>query len=86
VLAFRRWQGSKELLIVASLNNTSFTDGYVIQNVPTSDGQWREIFNSDSTAYGGSGIANPGLIPSAGGIFAVRVPANSVLVFQRETI
>jgi 1,4-alpha-glucan branching enzyme len=85
VLAFRRWQGSEELLIVASLNNTSFADGYVIQNVPTAAAQWREIFNSDSTAYGGSGMANPGLISSAGGAFTVRVPANSVLVFQRQT-
>jgi 1,4-alpha-glucan branching enzyme len=83
VLAFRRWQGSEELLIVASLNNTSFIDGYVLQNVPA-DGSWREIFNSDATAYGGSGMANPGLIPSAGGIFTVRVPANSVLVFKRQ--
>ena len=84
MLAFRRWEGSEELLIVASLNNTSFTDGYGIQNPNYRDGQWREIFNSDAAAYGGSGLANQGLIPSAGGEFTVRVPANSVLVFQRQ--
>ncbi|MFA4902411.1 MAG: alpha-amylase family glycosyl hydrolase [Desulfobaccales bacterium] len=83
LLAFRRGEGSEELLIVASLNNNAFADGYVIQNVRIADGQWREIFNSDATAYGGSGLANQGLIPSAGGVFTVRVPANSVLVFQR---
>ena len=48
------------------------------------DGQWREIFNSDAAAYGGSGLANQGLIPSTGGEFTVRVPANGVLVFQRQ--
>ncbi len=48
------------------------------------NGQWREIFNSDATIYGSSGLANQGLIPSAGGVFTVRVPANSVLVFQRQ--
>jgi 1,4-alpha-glucan branching enzyme len=84
ILAFRRWDGSEELLVVASLNNISFTDGYVIQNVPIADGQWREIFNSDVAIYGGSGLANQGLIPSASGEFTVRVPANSVLVFQRQ--
>lgn len=84
VLAFRRGEGNQELLVVASLNNNAFTDGYVIQNATIADGQWREIFNSDATAYGGNGMANPGLIPSAGGMFTVRVPANSVLVFQRQ--
>ena len=84
VLAFRRWQGSEELLIVTSLNNTSFTDGYVIQNGTIADGQWREIFNSDAAVYGGSGLANQELISSARGVFTVRVPANSVLVFKRQ--
>ncbi|MCL4503311.1 MAG: alpha-amylase family glycosyl hydrolase [Deltaproteobacteria bacterium] len=84
VLAFRRWEESEELLIVASLNNTSFIDGYGIQNPRLIDGQWREIFNSDAAAYGGSGLANQGLIPSASGEFTVRMPANSVLVFQRQ--
>ncbi len=84
LLAFWRWAGGQELLVVASLNNNAFTDGYVIQNPRIADRQWREIFNSDAAIYGGTGLANPGLIPSAGGVFTVRVPANSVLVFQRQ--
>ena len=32
MLAFRRWEGSAELLVVASLNNSAFTDGYGMQN------------------------------------------------------
>ena len=85
MLAFRRWQGSEDLLIVASLNNTPFTDGYVIQNGTIAAGQWREIFNSDAAVYGGNGLTNQGLISSASGVITVRVPANSVLVFQRQT-
>ena len=84
MLAFRRWQGSEDLLIMASLNNIPFTDGYVIQNGTIAAGQWREIFNSDAAVYGGSGLANQELISSARGIFTVRVPANSVLVFKRQ--
>jgi 1,4-alpha-glucan branching enzyme len=84
ILAFRRWEESEELLIVASLNNTSFIDGYSIQDSYLGDGQWREIFNSDAAVYGGNGVANQRLISSAGGEFTVRVPANSLLVFQRQ--
>ncbi len=84
MLAFRRWEGSEELLVVASLNNTSFSSGYIIQNSRLVDGWWREIFNSDATVYGGSGLVNRNSIASAGGVFSISLPANSVLVFQRQ--
>jgi 1,4-alpha-glucan branching enzyme len=84
MLAFRRWEGNEELLVVATLNNASFPNGYNIGNSRINDGQWREIFNSDATAYGGSGLANEGSISSAGGVITLRIPANSVLVFQRQ--
>jgi hypothetical protein len=29
-------------------------------------------------------VTNQGLITSTGGLFSVRLPANSVLVFQRQ--
>ena len=84
VLAFRRWGGSAELLVVASLNNAAFAEGYSMQSSNIVDGQWREIFNSDASIYGGSGLTNAGSIASAGGVVTVRMPANSVLVFQRQ--
>jgi 1,4-alpha-glucan branching enzyme len=84
VLAFLRWEGNEELLVVASLNNASFPNGYNIGNSRINDGQWREIFNSDVTAYGGSGLTNAGSINTAAGVIMVRIPANSVLVFQRQ--
>lgn len=84
IIAFRRWEGAEELLVVASLNNGSFAEGYRIQNSRLVDGQWREILNSDASTYGGGSLLNPDLIPSTGGVFTVRLPANSVLVFQRQ--
>ena len=84
VLAFRRWLGNEELIVVSSLNNAPFSFGYDIQNPRIADGQWREIFNSDDAVYGGSGLANPAPITSTGGLLNVRLPANSVLVLQRQ--
>ena len=84
VLAFRRWEAGEELLVIASLNNSAFADGYRIQSSRIADGRWREIFNSDTTSYGGSGLLDPDPITAAGGVFSVRLPANSVLVFQRQ--
>jgi 1,4-alpha-glucan branching enzyme len=84
VIAFRRWEGPEELLVIGSLNNQAFGDGYSIRNSRIADGQWREIFNSDATVYGGWGITNPDTRASAGGVFTPRLPANSVLVFQRQ--
>ena len=77
-------QAGDELLVIASLSNSAFTDGYRIQSSRIADGRWREIFNSDTTGYGGSGLVDADPIPSAGGVFSARLPANSVLVFQRQ--
>ena len=84
ILAFRRWQGAEELLVVVSLNNSPFADGYRIQDSRIADGQWREILNSDATNYGGRGLINPDPISSQGGAVTPVVPANSVLVFFRQ--
>lgn len=84
VLAFRRWEANDELLVIASLNNGAFADGYRIQSSRIADGRWREIFNSDTTGYGGGGLVDADPIASAGGVFSARLPANSVLVFQRQ--
>jgi 1,4-alpha-glucan branching enzyme len=84
ILAFRRWQGAEELLVIGSLNNRPFTGGYCIQDSRITDGQWREILNSDATNYGGRGLINPVPISSQGGAVTPVVPANSVLVFVRQ--
>jgi 1,4-alpha-glucan branching enzyme len=87
LIAFTRFAGADQLLVIVCLRNQSFLDGYVIQTDPSRlpDGLWREVFNSDATAYGGQGLGNFGAdIPAGGGRFQALVPANGVLVFQKQ--
>ncbi len=84
LLAFRRWEGAEEVLVVASLNNTDFADGYVVRAQRLADGAWREVFNSDAPSYGGGGIGNTANVISAGGAINVRLPANGVVVLRRQ--
>jgi len=87
LLVFKRWSAGEEVLIFASLNNAAFDRGYVVQadmlSIP--DAGWQEIFNSDATVYGGSGVGNAGGITwSSGGRLEVRLPANGLVVFARQ--
>jgi 1,4-alpha-glucan branching enzyme len=84
VIAVRRWENGEEMIVVGSLNNWAFRGGYRIQNSRIPDGQWREVFNSDAAQYGGGGLLNGGQITSGGGGVSVDIPANSVLVLQRQ--
>lgn len=86
VIAFTRREAQDELLVVASLNNQAFADGYVLRTdagrLPA--GGWREIFNSDSAAYGGSDVGNYGAsLPADAGRLELRLPANGFIVLQR---
>lgn len=86
VIAFTRSAGSDKLLIVVSLRNQPFSDGYVIQTDSSRlpDGLWREVFNSDASIYGGNDIGNFGAdVPTVNGRLQSRIPANGFLVFQR---
>jgi 1,4-alpha-glucan branching enzyme len=83
MLAFLRWDGPEEFLIVASLNDHLFTDGYVIHHSAL-NGRWKEIFNSDSSHYGGENVGNlSATLDSHGASLRMVVPANGVLVFRR---
>jgi 1,4-alpha-glucan branching enzyme len=82
VLAYRRWLGDAEFLIVASLNNAPFDNGYRIASASLPTGAWIEALNSDDESYGGRGIRNRGVLPSAGGSIDARLPANGIVVFQ----
>jgi 1,4-alpha-glucan branching enzyme len=87
VIAFTRSAGTDKLLIVVSLRNEPFLDGYIIQTDPSRlpDGLWREVFNSDAAVYGGNNVGNYGAdVPVSGGRFQARIPANGVLVFQKR--
>ncbi len=87
VIAFTRRKGGHELLVVASLSNHPFGDGYVIQTqgdrLPS--GLWQETFNSDAAIYGGNNVGNYGTaIPCQDGRIQLRIPANGFLVLQRR--
>ncbi|HEX8274736.1 MAG TPA: alpha-amylase family glycosyl hydrolase [Longimicrobiaceae bacterium] len=86
VIAFTRREPGSELLVAASLNNRPFADGYVVQTDPARlpAGSWREVFNSDSSAYGGSDVGNFGAaIPAWDGRIELRLPANGFVVLLR---
>lgn len=87
VILFKRWKGTEEILVFASLNNAPFSDGYQIQadTLSIPDRGWKEIFNSDASIYGGANTGNAGaIIPSAQGRLNVRIPANGLVVFSGQ--
>ena len=86
MLAFKRWDGNEEVIIIASLNNAAF-NGYVIEKdlLAIPNAHWKEIFNSDAAIYGGQNIGNGGaIIPSNQGRLNVVIPANGFVVFVKQ--
>ncbi len=86
VIAFTRRQAGSELLVVASLNNRPYADGYVVQTDPghLPAGSWQEVFNSDAAAYGGGNVGNYGAaIPARDGRIELRLPANGFVVLRK---
>ena len=88
LLVFRRIYGSEQALVLASLNDTAFLEGYRIQTDSSRlpDGSWREVFNSDASIYGGDNVGNYGAaIPSAGGVINAVIPAHGFVVLLKES-
>lgn len=87
VIAFKRWSGAQQVIVLASFNNAPFANGYLIRKdwLAIPDGEWREIFNSDAAVYGGQNAGNFGAaVPSRGGQFEAKLPANGLVVFALE--
>lgn len=86
VLAFRRWDDSEELLVVASLNNRPFhTPSYQVRHEALAGVPWRECFNSDAASYGGDNVGNlGGLVEPEDDRLDVVLPANGFCVFLRQ--
>jgi 1,4-alpha-glucan branching enzyme len=88
VIAFTRTNQSDQLLVLASLNDSPFANGYFIGTdewrLPT--GGWQEIFNSDAAIYGGDNVGNSGatLRVNGGQINAV-IPAHGFVVFEKTS-
>jgi 1,4-alpha-glucan branching enzyme len=86
VIAFTRSATNQMLLVLASLNDSAFANGYVIgtdsSRLPT--GGWREVFNSDAALFGGSNIGNAGgILPVSNGQINAIIPANGFVVFEK---
>ncbi|MDX2084745.1 MAG: alpha-amylase family glycosyl hydrolase [Candidatus Melainabacteria bacterium] len=89
VLGFLRQAENQQFLVLASLNNQPFANGYWVSLPPTNRGSaqaWKEIFNSDSSLYGGNNVGNASasLLAENNRIGPV-VPANGFVVLQQET-
>jgi 1,4-alpha-glucan branching enzyme len=87
VIAFKRWIGAEEVIIVASLDNTAFAGGCIIQKdlLAIPNAGWREVFNSDAAIYAGRNVGNYGAtIPSFQARLNVVVPANGFVVFLKQ--
>jgi 1,4-alpha-glucan branching enzyme len=85
VIAFTRSAVTQKLLILASLNDTSFGSVYVIctdsWRLPSVG--WREIFNSDAAIYGGDNVGNGGAtLQVNGGQVNAVIPAHGFVVLQ----
>ena len=87
IIAFKRWSGDEEVIIMASLNNTPFANGYIMEKdwLAIPNASWKEIFNSDAIAYGGQNIGNGGaIVPSSQNRLNVIIPANGFVIFVKQ--
>jgi 1,4-alpha-glucan branching enzyme len=87
IIAFKRWSGSEEVIIVASFNNAPFDNGYVIAKDPLAipDAEWKEVFNSDAAMFGGQNVGNGGrVLPSSQATLNLVVPANGFVVLVKQ--
>ena len=49
------------------------------------DGDWKEIFNSDSAYYGGHNMGNDSsVLHSSDGRLSMKIPANGFVVLARQ--
>jgi 1,4-alpha-glucan branching enzyme len=82
VLAFHRWRGPEHYIVVSTLSDHGYSDGYKVRVPNDAHGNWREIFTSDATVFGGGGVSNESNIPSSEGSIVVRVPARGFVVLR----
>jgi 1,4-alpha-glucan branching enzyme len=84
IIAFRRWDENGDYIVISSLRNYSFDQGYIIEHSSIVAGQWHEILNSNSENYGGTGYANHGNIQSSSGHIELNIiPANTMIVLEK---
>ena len=87
VLAFHRFKGPEHYLVVATLSNQGYPEGYELRAPNLLPGRWREIFTSDSTWYDGHGVGNVDELnvtaDAEGGALVLNLPACGFVVMRR---
>jgi 1,4-alpha-glucan branching enzyme len=83
VLAFHRWKGPEHYLVVATLSDQGWPEGYELHAQNLLGGRWREIFTSDSSWYDGSGVGNDQELTSEAGKLVLKLPARGFVVLRR---
>lgn len=83
LLAFHRWKGPENYLVVATLSNAGWPNGYELRGPAIATGRWREIFTSDAPEYGGAGVTNAQELEAKDGAMLVRVPARGFVVLRQ---
>jgi 1,4-alpha-glucan branching enzyme len=82
VLAFHRWKGPEHYLVISTLSDRGWPDGYEVKIPLVATGSWREIFSSDMPAYGGDGVTNEAGVESNDGKLVVKLPARGFVVLR----
>lgn len=81
-MVFHRWRGPENYLVVATLSDQGYPDGYTVKPPEQTNGSWRQIFSSDEKIYGGDGIGNDLEIGPENGEIKVKVPARGFVVLR----
>jgi 1,4-alpha-glucan branching enzyme len=82
MLAFHRWRGPEHYLVVATLSDGGWPDGYLFHWPSMPSGRWREVFTSDAAWYGGGGLTNDSEIEADGEKLLVKVPPRGLVVMR----
>lgn len=86
VLAFHRWRGPEHYLVVSTLSDTGFPDGYPITTPADATGRWRQIFTSDAAIYGGNGVSNEEELTVNDRTVRVKLPARGFVVLRHTPV
>ena len=82
VVAFARWDENASSIV--SVTNFSPVPHENYQLPFPNAGIWREVLNTDDSAYGGSGVSNEQVIVGASQIASVRIPPLATIWFKRS--
>ena len=82
VLAFHRWRGPEHYLVIATLSDHGYPDGYTVPVPADTTGAWKDVFSSDAQLYGGAGVSNPTDVDVVDGKLTVKLPARGFVVMR----